>query len=202
MASASSADARRQELIALFGRLNALHPALTWDDDGLLVPLQTKKRKGAVQDWIRYLAGGWFETLVFHWLGMAFPEEPREANIQISAANAGGQRELDILLVLNRRLWVLEVKADLPPESRAVAVSDQLLASSGAMGRVGRMLVLSPQFVSRLSPAARDAFSLNCQVRNVLCCLATSPESLAWSLGKRRNLLSEKEIAEFEGRPG
>jgi hypothetical protein len=193
-------EERKARLIVLFECLNELHPVITWDETGVILPLPSGRKKDRVlEHWMRFLAGGWYERLIMAWLDQTFPDSPRKANVQVSDANASGQRELDILMVLKRRLWVLEVKADLPPQHRASSASDQLSSAARPLGRVGRMLVLSPQFVSRMRSAdARRAFSLNCRAENVLCCLASSPERLAWSLNSGKNLLSDDDFQKFE----
>ena len=147
-----------------FERLNRLvptnaSPAVTWDDRQVFLPTVSNKQ---LTDWRRWISGDWYEQLVAAWLlELGVPAYSLQAGLQIIPDQSQG-RESDLLLMHRHQLHVIEIKSDLPPNTALSALEAQVSSSAQSLGKIIKVLVVSPAIRAKAKPAAWLEFLKHC----------------------------------------
>jgi hypothetical protein len=146
-----------------FKRLNRLlptnTPAVTWDDQQVFFPTVSNKQ---LKDWRRWISGDWYEQLIAAWLlESGVPAHFLQAGVQIIPDQSQG-RESDLLLMHKHQLHVIEIKSDLPPNTALSALEAQVSSSAQSLGKIIKVLVVSPAIRAKAKPAAWSEFAKHC----------------------------------------
>ncbi len=156
--------AEQSALRAWFERLNQLlptsmPPAVTWDDQQVFLPTVSNKQ---LKDWRRWISGDWYEQLVAAWLlELGVPAHSLQAGLQIIPDQSQG-RESDLLLMHKHQLHVIEIKSDLPPNTALSTLEAQISSSTQSLGKISKVLVVSPVIKQHAKPAAWLEFLKHC----------------------------------------
>lgn len=146
-----------------FERLNRLlpshTPAVTWDDQQVFLPTLSNK---PCKDWRRWISGDWYEQLVATWL-LELGVQPHclQAGVQIIPDQSQG-RESDLLLMHKHQLHVIEIKSDLAPNTALSTLEAQVSSSAQSLGKIIKVLVVSPAIRAKAKPAAWSEFAKHC----------------------------------------
>lgn len=127
--------------------------------------LQAFKLKG-------WIAGGWLEDIVYHWLADKIPADQLVLNLQTqSNYDASSQREADILLLHKGKTWVMEIKADLPPGQKLPDLENQLSGGARRYGKAQKILFIGPELKHKLEKDGRlEGFKGRCKGNQVTLC--------------------------------
>jgi tRNA U54 and U55 pseudouridine synthase Pus10 len=90
---------------------------------------------------------------------------------------SASQREADLLVLNNGKIYVIEVKADIPAHLEAKNIEAQISSLGDRFGEISKLIFLGPEAVDRLTKASKmDDFKLRCKSNNVTVC--TSKDEL------------------------
>ena len=144
-------------------------PAVTWNDQQVFLPTVFNSNK-QLTHWRRWISGDWYEQLVAAWLHeLGVPAHHLQAGVQIIPDQSQG-RESDLLLMHKNQLHVIEIKSDLPANTALSALEAQVSSSAQSLGKIIKVLVVSPAIRTKSKPAAWSEFAKHCtdhQVRLV-----------------------------------
>lgn len=179
------APVQTDELKPFFERLIRLIEAedrIRLDGKGLIIPTKYNKSSQIARrllDWKNWLNGNWFEQLVYTWFKEnGVPDEKLATGLQLKHGESQGN-ETDILLFHKNQLIFCELKSDLSPTQKLKDLSRQLLAQSENMGKVRRVLILSPKIQNeRQEKQEWKEFQRDCESRHIKIIIAHNADSL------------------------
>jgi hypothetical protein len=142
-----------------------------------------RKIRKAVRKWI---SGDWLEQLIHDWLlqaGVAAEEMARGLVINPQQrGDSNGDREADLFVHRKGRSFLIEMKADLPPETQEKSIEQQLDSMGDRFGKTTKVLMVGPHFRHNLQQKNRwDAFKAKLAVNGTHLC--DSRETLLKALG-------------------
>ncbi len=145
------------------------------DKNGLMLPTKHNRNK-QVKAWIKWISGGWLESLLAQWLSEE--DIPYARNVKLKNVT----RELDVVLLVNGMLKVIEVKAAPDPNKNLSHIVQQIVSIQSA-GKLTNMLFIGPEF--RRSVTSKDKweyFIENCKANHIQ--LLESQQSLIDFIGR------------------
>lgn len=176
--------ARPDELKLFLERLiNLIDPQdrIRLDEKGLILPLQYNKKSKIgrqIHYWNKWISGDWFEQLICTWFKEnGVTDESLETGLQIKQGESQGN-ETDILLFHKNQLIFCELKSDLSSQSKLADPLRQVIDQSHNMGKVRRVLILSPVIKDNAKPQQWMEFERNCAAKNIQIIIACNKESL------------------------
>lgn len=148
------------------------------DEKGLILPIKYKKNKTQTHYWKKWISGDWFEQLIYTWFKEnGVKDEELETGLQLIQGESQGN-ETDILLFHKNQLIFCELKSDLSSESKLADPLRQVIDQSHNMGKVRRVLILSPVIKDNAKPQQWMEFERNCAAKNIQIIIACNKESL------------------------
>nr|WP_314058610.1 hypothetical protein [uncultured Neisseria sp.] len=151
------------------------------DEKGLILPLQYNKKSQIgrqIHYWNKWISGDWFEQLIYTWFKEnGVKGEELETGLQLIQGESQGN-ETDILLFRKNQLIFCELKSDLSSESKLADPLRQVIDQSLNMGKVRRVLILSPIIQANAGWQKWTAFERNCAAKNIQIIIARDKESL------------------------
>lgn len=151
------------------------------DEKGLILPLQYNKKSQIgrqIHYWNKWISGDWFEQLICTWFKEnGVTDESLETGLQIKQGESQGN-ETDILLFHKNQLIFCELKSDLSSQSKLADPLRQVIDQSHNMGKVRRVLILSPVIKDNAKPQQWMEFERNCAAKNIQIIIACNKESL------------------------
>ena len=146
------------------------------DEKGLFLPVKYNKK--TLNYWRKWISGDWFEQLIYTWFKEnGVKDEELETGLQLIQGESQGN-ETDILLFRKNQLIFCELKSDLSSESKLADPLRQVIDQSLNMGKVRRVLILSPVIKNNAKPQQWTAFERNCAAKNIQIIIAVNKESL------------------------
>ena len=171
--------ARPDELKPFLERLiNLIDPQdrIRLDDKGLILPAKYNNKN--LNYWKKWISGDWFEQLICTWFKEnGIKDEELETGLQLIQGESQGN-ETDILLFRKNQLIFCELKSDLSSESKLADPLRQVIDQSLNMGKVRRVLILSPIIQANAGWQKWTAFEHNCAAKNIQIIIAGNKESL------------------------
>ena len=171
--------ARPDELKPFLERLiNLIDPQdrIHLDEKGLILPAKYNNKN--LNYWKKWISGDWFEQLIYTWFKEnGVTDESLETGLQIKQGESQGN-ETDILLFHKNQLIFCELKSDLSSESKLAYPLRQVIDQSHNMGKVRRVLILSPVIKDNAKPQQWMEFERNCAAKNIQIIIAGNKESL------------------------
>ena len=148
------------------------------DEKGLILPVKYKKNKTQTHYWKKWLSGDWFEQLIYTWFKEnGVKDEELETGLQLIQGESQGN-ETDILLFRKNQLIFCELKSDLSSESKLADPLRQVIDQSLNMGKVRRILILSPVIKDNAKPQQWTEFERNCAAKDIQIIIARDKETL------------------------
>ena len=151
------------------------------DEKGLILPLQYNKKSQIgrqIHYWNKWISGDWFEQLIYTWFKEnGVKDEELETGLQLIQGESQGN-ETDILLFRKNQLIFCELKSDLSSESKLADPLRQVIDQSLNMGKVRRVLILSPIIQANAGWQKWTAFERNCAAKNIQIIIACDKEAL------------------------
>lgn len=175
--------AQPEELKPFLERLiNLIDPQdrIRLDDKGLILPAKYNKN---LNYWKKWISGDWFEQLIYTWFKEnGVTDESLETGLQIKQGESQGN-ETDILLFHKNQLIFCELKSDLSSQSKLADPLRQVIDQSLNMGKVRRVLILSPKIQNDYQKEERKKqqwteFERNCAAKNIQIIIARDKEAL------------------------
>lgn len=146
------------------------------DEKGLILPVKYNKK--TLNYWRKWISGDWFEQLICTWFKEnGIKDEELETGLQLIRGESQGN-ETDILLFRKNQLIFCELKSDLSSESKLADPLRQVIDQSHNMGKVRRVLILSPVIKDNAKPQQWMEFERNCAAKNIQIIIAGNKESL------------------------
>ena len=146
------------------------------DEKGLILPAKYNNKN--LNYWKKWISGDWFEQLIYTWFKEnGVTDESLETGLQIKQGESQGN-ETDILLFHKNQLIFCELKSDLSSESKLADPLRQVIDQSLNMGKVRRVLMLSPVIKDNAKPQQWMEFERNCAAKNIQIIIAGNKESL------------------------
>ena len=151
------------------------------DEKGLFLPVKYNKK--TLNYWRKWISGDWFEQLIYTWFKEnGVKDEELETGLQLIQGESQGN-ETDILLFRKNQLIFCELKSDLSSESKLADPLRQVIDQSLNMGKVRRVLILSPKIQNDYQKEERKKqqwteFERNCAAKNIQIIIAGNKESL------------------------
>lgn len=146
------------------------------DEKGLILPVKYNKK--TLNYWRKWISGDWFEQLIYTWFKEnGVKDEELETGLQLIQGESQGN-ETDILLFHKNQLIFCELKSDLSSESKLADPLRQVIDQSHNMGKVRRVLILSPVIKDNAKPQQWMEFERNCAAKNIQIIIADDKESL------------------------
>lgn len=171
--------AQPDELKPFFERLIKLiapQDRIRLDEKGLILPV--KYNNNILNYWKKWISGDWFEQLIDTWFKEnGVKDEELETGLQIKQGESQGN-ETDILLFHKNQLIFCELKSDLSSESKLADPLRQVIDQSLNMGKVRRVLILSPVIKDNAKPQQWMEFERNCAAKNIQIIIADDKEAL------------------------
>ena len=176
--------ARPDELKPFLERLiNLIDPQdrIRLDEKGLILP--AKYNKKTLKYWRKWISGDWFEQLIYTWFKEnGVKDEELETGLQLIQGESQGN-ETDILLFHKNQLIFCELKSDLSSKSKLADPLRQVIDQSLNMGKVRRVLILSPKIQNDYQKEERKKqqwteFERNCAAKNIQIIIARDKEAL------------------------
>ncbi len=153
-----------QQLNELCGN-NANIAPLTVTHQGLKMPALSNN---AYKNWRKWVSGDCYEQLIEHWLiSRGIKQEHILSNVQLSSTIDPQGQETDTLLQYKNRLYVIEIKADRSPTKSLGDMENQLSSLSGQLGKVEKVLFVSPALRQHYDHNQWLSFQLRCQNKHV-----------------------------------
>lgn len=173
------------QVVAWIERLSSLD-ASSFDLNGQQLSLpgnHPKKSRKAVRKWI---AGDWLEQLTHHWLlaaGVLADEMARGVVVNPEQKQSSdGNREADLFVHREGRSYLIEIKADVPPETPEKSIEQQLESMGDRFGKTTKVLMVGPHFRRSLEDKGRwSVFQAKLAANGTRLC--DSRESLLRALG-------------------
>ena len=173
------------QVAAWIERLSSLD-ANSFDLNGQQLSLpgnNPKKSRKAVRKWI---SGDWLEQLTHHWLldtGVLAEEMARGVVVNPEQKQSSdGNREADVFVHLKGRSYLIEIKADVPPETQEKSIEQQLESMGDRFGKTTKVLMVGPHFRRSLEEKSRwGIFKAKLAANGTRLC--DSRESLLKALG-------------------
>ncbi|MBM94506.1 MAG: hypothetical protein CMI09_01465 [Oceanospirillaceae bacterium] len=173
------------QVAAWIERLSSLDNS-SFDLDGQQLSLpgnNPRKARKAVRKWI---SGDWLEQLTHHWLlqaGVLAEEMARGVVVNPEQQQSSdGNREADVFVHLKGRSYLIEIKADVPPETQEKSIEQQLESMGDRFGKTTKVLMVGPHFRRTLEEKNRwDIFKAKLAANGTRLC--DSRESLLKALG-------------------
>ena len=151
------------------------------DEKGLILPLQYNKKSQIgrqIHYWNKWISGDWFEQLIYTWFKEnGIKDEELETGLQLIQGESQGN-ETDILLFRKNQLIFCELKSDLSSESKLADPLRQVIDQSLNMGKVRRVLILSPVIQTNAGWQKWTEFERNCAAKNIQIIIARDKEAL------------------------
>ncbi|OFM34602.1 hypothetical protein [Neisseria sp. HMSC068C04] len=150
------------------------------DEKGLILPAKYNKN---LNYWKKWISGDWFEQLIYTWFKEnGVKDEELETGLQLIQGESQGN-ETDILLFRKNQLIFCELKSDLSSESKLADPLRQVIDQSLNMGKVRRVLILSPKIQNDYQKEERKKqqwteFERNCAAKNIQIIIARDKEAL------------------------
>ena len=167
------------QIKALNGLFNSTqHPQpLTLQDNILSMPFSSHK---PYEKWRKWVSGDWYEQLIEHWLTHEYHinSEHILTNVQLSNTTDRQGQESDTLLQYHNKLYVIEIKADIPKSKKLSDIESQLTSLSGQLGKVEKVLIVSPMLKAKYSNEQWLSFKLRCKGKNVKLLTVGTKEDL------------------------
>jgi hypothetical protein len=134
----------------------------------------------AYKEWRKWVSGDWYEQLTEHWLTTEYHIKPEHilTNVQLSNKTDPQGQESDTLLQYNNKLYVIEIKADIPKYKTLGEMESQLTSLSGQLGKVEKVLIVSPMLKAKYSNEQWLSFKLRCKGKNVKLLTVGTKEDL------------------------
>lgn len=176
--------ARPDELKPFLERLiNLIDPQdrIRLGDKGLILPAKYNNKN--LNYWKKWISGDWFEQLIYTWFKEnGVKDEELETGLQLIQGESQGN-ETDILLFRKNQLIFCELKSDLSSESKLADPLRQVIDQSLNMGKVRRVLILSPKIQNDYQKEERKKqqwteFERNCAAKNIQIIIARDKEAL------------------------
>ena len=171
--------ARPDELKPFLERLiNLIDPQdrIRLDEKGLILPAKYNNKN--LNYWKKWISGDWFEQLIYTWFKEnGVKDEELETGLQLIQGESQGN-ETDILLFRKNQLIFCELKSDLSSESKLADPLRQVIDQSLNMGKVRRVLMLSPVIKDNAKPQQWMEFERKCAAKNIQIIIAGNKESL------------------------
>ncbi len=151
------------------------------DEKGLFLPVKYNKK--TLNYWRKWISGDWFEQLIYTWFKEnGVKDEELETGLQLIQGESQGN-ETDILLFRKNQLIFCELKSDLSSESKLADPLRQVIDQSLNMGKVRRVLILSPKIQNDYQKEERKKqqwteFERNCAAKNIQIIIARDKEAL------------------------
>ncbi|SNB61593.1 Uncharacterised protein [Kingella negevensis] len=175
----SSKDISSKDIRAFMQRLIDLHSdpnfksEFTLTDESITLPQNYKKN--LLNQWKKWISGEWFEQLIKNWLlEIKIAPHNLQTGLQISRAEGQGN-ETDILLFHKNQLLFCELKSNADNLSE---MRKQVIEQSDGLGKVGRVLILSPIIQKNTEPEKWDNFVKECSSKQIKIILAHNAELL------------------------
>ena len=173
------------QVAAWIERLSSLD-ANSFDLNGQQLSLpgnNPRKSRKAVRKWI---SGDWLEQLTHHWLldtGVLAEEMARGVVVNPEQKQSSdGNREADVFVHLKGRSYLIEIKADVPPETQEKSIEQQLESMGDRFGKTTKVLMVGPHFRRSLEEKSRwGIFKAKLAANGTRLC--DSRESLLKALG-------------------
>ena len=151
------------------------------DEKGLILPTKYNKNSQIarqIHDWRKWISGDWFEQLIYTWFKEnGVKDEELGTGLQLIQGESQGN-ETDILLFRKNQLIFCELKSDLSSESKLADPLRQVIDQSLNMGKVRRVLILSPVIKDNAKPQQWTEFERNCAAKNIQIIIARDKEAL------------------------
>ncbi len=151
------------------------------NEKGLILPLQYNKKSQIgrqIHYWNKWISGDWFEQLIYTWFKEnGVKDEELETGLQLIQGESQGN-ETDILLFRKNQLIFCELKSDLSSESKLADPLRQVIDQSLNMGKVRRVLILSPVIQTNAGWQKWTEFERNCAAKNIQIIIARDKEAL------------------------
>lgn len=132
------------------------------------------------EKWRKWVSGDWYEQLIEHWLTHEYHinSEHILTNVQLSNTTDRQGQESDTLLQYHNKLYVIEIKADIPKYKTLGEMESQLTSLSGQLGKVEKVLIVSPMLKAKYSNEQWLSFKLRCKGKNVKLLTVGTKEDL------------------------
>ena len=146
------------------------------DEKGLILPAKYNNKN--LNYWRKWISGDWFEQLIYTWFKEnGVKDEELETGLQLIQGESQGN-ETDILLFRKNQLIFCELKSDLSSKSKLADPLRQVIDQSLNMGKVRRVLILSPVIKDNAKPQQWTEFEHNCAAKNIQIIIAHDKEAL------------------------
>jgi len=146
------------------------------DEKGLILPVKYNKK--TLNYWRKWISGDWFEQLIYTWFKEnGVKDEELETGLQLIRGESQGN-ETDILLFHKNQLIFCELKSDLSSQSKLADPLRQVIDQSLNMGKVRRVLILSPIIQTKAGLQKWTEFERNCAAKNIQIIIARDKEAL------------------------
>ena len=150
-------------------------------ETGLTLPTKYKKNSQIgrqLYNWKKWISGDWFEQLIYTWLREnGVPAQNIETGLQPATGESNGN-ETDILLFHKNQLIFCELKSALSPHTGLQEPLRQLLEQTDNMGKVRRVLILSPIIKAQVQDKWSD-FEHRCASKHIQIIVADQPSALS-----------------------
>jgi hypothetical protein len=169
----------RDSVYEWIGMLNDLCPEALKADENYVTFPGNKIKSATIAEWKNWLCGKWLEELAYAWLlSTGLSEQQISLNIRSgNKKSSASQREADLLILSNGQIYLVEIKADIPPNVEAKSIEHQISSLGDRFGSIRKILLLGPEAVDQLNKQKKmQDFKLRCQSNNVSLC--TSKEQL------------------------
>lgn len=134
--------------------------AVQCDKEGVMLPTKHNRNK-QVKAWIKWISGGWLESLLAQWLSEE--DIPYARNVKLKNV----KRELDIVLLVNGMIKVIEVKTA-PDPNKTLSDVVQQIASIQSAGKLTNMLFMGPEFSRSVTSKDKwEYFIENCKANHI-----------------------------------
>lgn len=135
-------------------QLSALSPRALTLENGLLTLPGNSPRKPASKYLRKWICGEWLEELVFQWLRDAgIPKAHLARGVVVSDTQSRfseSGREADLFVHHNGQSSVVEIKADLPPDTDVRSMEQQLSSLGDRYGKTRKVLFVGPELQQKL----------------------------------------------------
>lgn len=141
---------------------------LDYSANSISLPNRTTK-----DDFKRWLSGDWLEQLAKNWLlEGGVPEKAIVMNLKINphkVKSSIGERETDLVVHHKGKTTIIEVKTDLPPNSKPRDILQQITSLGERLGKTRKALFIGPQLQQKIQNHEQDIAN-QCLADGVILC--------------------------------
>lgn len=140
------------------------------------INLPGNKAQKTARHWRNWVSGDWLEQWVYLQLkDWGIPESAIARNLTLADEKNrnGSQREADLMIHFQGKTYLIEVKADLPPDGRLASLEEQVSSLGERFGLTKKLLFVGPQLRHYLehNASSQHSFALRCKASDIDLCL-------------------------------